>query len=164
MNMLVFHGERSVSDISKRVFSRLTPRQKEKVEAALIEANPHLKNLGQVPEGAVLHVPELPELSHKRKPDPDRPDAQINSELVHTLTAFNTAYGKRITQEKKNVTPQRALLKSVKFKRATGRNRHSAALAVKTAKALEARSKTITAKQKSMKTAINKLLEDLESG
>lgn len=62
MRIASTEGERKLSDLAGRVFqlkgARAAERAKE-AEAALLEANPHLRNLSKLPAGTLLIVPEV---------------------------------------------------------------------------------------------------------
>lgn len=57
-----YQGEKHLSDIVARAFGNLLPRDAKRAEAALLEANPPLRQLRRLKRGTVLHVPALAEL------------------------------------------------------------------------------------------------------
>jgi hypothetical protein len=67
MPITSFRGEKSLAEIADLMFERLTPKQREKAEAAILKANPRLSDLSTLPRGAVLKVPDLPELRAKAR-------------------------------------------------------------------------------------------------
>ena len=85
MPITSFRGEKSVAEIADVMFERLTPKQREKAEAAILKANPRLNDLSTLPRGAVLKVPDLPELRAKARRAADDPPARIASEIGEAL-------------------------------------------------------------------------------
>jgi hypothetical protein len=62
MRVATFRGERNLADLVDRLFEIKGPKAKERareVQAALLEANPHLHDLKKVSEGTVILVPEV---------------------------------------------------------------------------------------------------------
>jgi len=48
-----------------------------------------LRELSSVPPGAVLNVPDIPELRAKARTTPDGPDAQLYAQLRAYLSGFD---------------------------------------------------------------------------
>ena len=94
MPITSFRGEKSVAEIADVMFERLTPKQREKAEAAILKANPRLNDLSTLPRGAVLKVPDVPELRPKARRTADDPPARIASEIGEALTG----YGQQLAQ------------------------------------------------------------------
>lgn len=161
MPVLVFRNERSVADLGDRLFTRLGKRQRERVEAALLAANPQLANLRDVPEGAVLRVPDMPELNHKRKPDPETPEDARRAELTDALESFGSRFDKQIRQAGQRVTEQKALLRSATFRKAWQAGHRDRAQAKKVNKALERREEALNQRRQLLKDALDDLLGDL---
>lgn len=70
MRVTIYQGERQLSDLARRLFEIKGAKAKEltkEAEAALLRANPHLKDLKHVPEGTVLVVPDVPGVSPSRE-------------------------------------------------------------------------------------------------
>lgn len=62
MRMATFKGEKNLSELARRLFqlSECAPAAEvERVEAALLRANPYLKDLNAVRKGAVVIVPDV---------------------------------------------------------------------------------------------------------
>jgi len=65
MRFATYKGERSLSDLVGRLFEIKGPRTEalaKEAEAALLRANPHLRDLKKLPEGTVILVPEVPDV------------------------------------------------------------------------------------------------------
>ena len=98
MSIATYRGERSISEIADKIYKRLTPRQREKAEAAILKANPQLRNIRNLRKGSVLRVPDLPELRAKTNRDLDNPDAwcQYDAILERSISYTNGLYALRV--------------------------------------------------------------------
>ncbi len=69
MRLETFEGERKISDLVGRfhaISGRGAAAKAREAERALLEANPHLKEMRRVPEGALIVVPDLPGVNPAR--------------------------------------------------------------------------------------------------
>jgi len=148
MAIATYRGERSVSEITNKLFTKLTPLQREKAETALLKANPQLSNIRKLPKGSILRVPDLPELRAKTNRSLENPDDQIVKDITESLGAFSKHMRQQVDSEQKSVKQQTALLKSAKFKKDISKAEQLQALAADANKALSARSKNIAERQK----------------
>ena len=161
MSIATYRGERSISEIANKKYKRLTPRQREKAEAAILKANPQLKNIRNLRKGSVLRVPDLPELRAKTNRDLDNPEAQVARDLADTLKSFSEKFAERLKVEQENTKAQSKLLKSAKFKREISGKPSLQSLSGAAAKALDARSKSFKERQTNVKAAISQASKDL---
>ncbi len=164
MAIATFRGERNVSEIVDKLYSRLTPLQRKKAESTLIKANPQLTNIRKLPQGAILQVPDLPELRAKTNRSLENPDDQIAKRVIDALDAFSKHMSKQVSNEQAAIKQQTALLKSAKFKKDTSGSEESQALAKDAAKALAARSKNIGERRKKVEASIKLAMKDLKKG
>jgi hypothetical protein len=163
MPTLVFRGERSVEDLSARLYSRLTARQKEKVVARLLEDNPQLANLRDLPAGAVLHVEDLPELRAKRRPDREKPELAEHAGLAAAVEAFGSEYARRVDAARKQVTDQKAVLRSTAFKKAWEAGNQDRAQTRSVLQALDDRAERLTKRRRAVQKALRELMKQLEN-
>ena len=164
MAIATYRGEHSVSEITDKLFSKLTPLQREKAESALIKANPQLSNIRKLPKGAILRVPDLPELRAKTNRSLENPDDQIVKQITEALDVFSKHISKQVDGEKKSVKQQTTLLKSAKFQKDISNSDELQALAANANKALSARSKNIAERQKKVDESIRQAVKDLKEG
>lgn len=164
MPIATYRGERSVSEITDKLFSRLTPRQREKAESALIKANPQLSNIPELPMGAILRVPDIPELRAKTNRSLENPDDQIVKQITEALDVFGKHISSQVDDEKESVKQQITLLKSAKFKKGISSSDELQALAADANKALSARSKNITERKKKVDESIQLAVKGLKEG
>lgn len=161
MPIATFRGEKSVAAIADKLFVKLTPKQREKAEAALIKENPQLRELATVPQGAILRVPELPELRAKTNRSLENPDAQIARNLADAVSAYGSRLGERFKAVQKEGKEQLAVLKSGELRKALADAPAYRAVADEAAKALDARAAALNDRQKAADAAIKQAVAGL---
>ncbi|TVO59026.1 hypothetical protein [Denitromonas halophila] len=164
MAIATFRGEKSVSAIADKLFVKLTPKQREKAEAALIKENPQLRELATVPQGAILRVPELPELRAKTNRSLENPDAQIARNLAEAVSDYGNRLGERFKTVQKDGKEQLAVLKSGELRKALADAPAYRTIADETAKALDARAAGLGDRQKAVDAAIKQAIAALDVG
>ncbi len=163
MPITSFRGEKSVADIADRMFERLTPKQRETAAAAILKANPRLSDLSTLPKGAVLKVPDLPELRPKTRRSADDPPTQITSEIGEALTGYGKQLAQRTEQGLADNKEHSALIRSAAFKRALEKSPELKEQAALTTKALEQRGQALAERAKTVEAAIQGMLKDLKA-
>ena len=163
MNFVTIRSERTVGDIADTLYVRLTARQRAKTEAAILAANPQLSEAGSLREGAVLRVPELPELRAKVNPKLEQPVAQIADNLAATLSTFSKRLAERVKLERETSKTQSELLRSDSFRKEITDAPNLQALAEEAGKALGTRNETLRARQKQTEEAIDQALKELKA-
>jgi hypothetical protein len=161
MNIITFRGESNVKEVTNRLFTRLTPRQQERAEAAILKANPQLRNIRRVPKGTVLEVPDLPELQAKRKPDQESPKSRFNEQLVESLDMFSKQFAEEASAAKEDGKVQISLLKSRQFKGAIANNPQLRKQATEVSRALTTRVTEVGERNKTVQLAVKQMLKDL---
>jgi hypothetical protein len=71
MKFAVSKGETSVADLTTRIFEikgQGAAETTKRATAALLEANPHIKDLTKVPPGTIIVIPDLPDNPNVRAP------------------------------------------------------------------------------------------------
>lgn len=163
MPFTTFRGEKTVGEIADKVYASLTPKQRDKAEAALLKANPQLKDMPTLRAGAILRVPNLPELRVKTTRDLEHPAAQVAKTVTDALNTYRTRLVARREAEVKAVEAQRALLGDARFKKQLIDAPKLQALADAAGKALATRSKLVDERLKSADRAIEQALDDLQT-
>ena len=164
MAIATFRGEKSVSAIADKLFVKLTPKQREKAEAALIKENPQLRELSAVREGAILRVPDLPELRAKTNRSLENPDAQIARNIADAVSSYGNRLGERFKTVQKDTKAQMAVLKSGELRKAMDEAPALKPLAEAAAKALDARAAGLGDRQKATDAAIKQAVAALDVG
>ena len=162
MPIATFRGEKTVGEIADKLYLRLTPKQRETAEAAILKANPQLSDLRAVPKGAVLRVPDIPELRAKTNRNLENPDAQITVMVGEALTAFGVRIDQHAQSADTEIKAQLALLKGKDIKAALANAPTLQAQAQSATEALTARGKAIAADQKALQAVLKQAISDLE--
>ena len=82
MRFATFAGEKTISDLIKTHYGALSAAEAKRAEKLIVDANPQLKSLADVPAGAVLRLP--PVTAKKAKP-PSGEDAAVQAEAYNEL-------------------------------------------------------------------------------
>lgn len=163
MAITTFRGEKNLGEISSKLFVRLTPKQKEKVEAALLKANPQLGEIGTLRAGTILHVPDLAELRSKTRRALESPDQQIIAQLREDLSAYDKHLAARSETAQAQVTATAALLKDKDLLRAIGDDAALKQLLGEIGKQNSERKQQLVDRQKALDVAFEQLQKQLES-
>ena len=158
MPIATFRGEKTVAAIADKLFVKLTPKQREKAEAALIKENPQLRELATVPQGAILRVPELRAKTNRSL---ENPDVQIARNLADAVSAYGSHLGERFKAVQKEGKEQLAVLKSGELRKALADAPAYRAVADEAAKALDARAAGLGDRQKAVDAAIKQAVAGL---
>lgn len=163
MPFTTYRGEKSAGEIVDKMFVRLTNRQREIAVAALVKANPQLKKPKDVADGAILRVPDVPELRAKTRRDLENPDAQVAKDVAEALAGYNERLSARFKADQAATKAATSLLGSRSFKAAIANVPHLLELAEKAGATLNERAEGRGERQKTALDAIDKLREDLDA-
>jgi hypothetical protein len=163
MPITTFNGEKNLNELSDKLFVRLTPLQREKVGAALLKANPQLGELSSVPPGAILKIPDLPELSAKTRGAPDTPNAQLMGRLRSELASYDKRLGARNKEANVANAHTKQALADPMLTRVIGKDPTLKKLQEGIGKANEARESELAQRQKDFGVALEQLLKDLDN-
>lgn len=163
MAVATYRGEKNVGEIADKLYARLTQKQREKAEAALLKANPQLRKIKTLPKGSILRVPDLPELRTKTVRDLENPDTQIANNIAEALSDYSKRLGEHFKTDNESTKTQIALLKSDKLKKALANAPNLQTLADAAGKVLDARVKATGERQKELDTAIKQAQANLKT-
>jgi len=163
MPITTFSGEKNLGEISDKLFVRLTARQREKVEDELLKVNPQLRELSSVPPGAVLNVPDIPELRAKARTTPDGPDAQLFAQLRADLSGYSKQLATRNDEVKAAIAETRKVLADQVLTKVIGDDKVLRTLADGIGKANAEREQDLEEQQKALGEAFEQMLKDLDS-
>ncbi len=161
MPITIYRGEKTVGDIADKLFERLTPRQKETVEAALLKANPRLADPAKLTRGTILKMPDIPELRPKTSRALENPDTLLAKHVAEALDGLGKRLDGRSTQAVDDVRQQAALLKSAALKRALAHAPALQELAAQIGKSTDTRGKELEVRRKSVDAALQAMRKDL---
>lgn len=163
MAITTFSGEKNLDELADKLFVRLTPRQREKVNAALLKANPQLSELSSVQPGVILQVPDLPELSAKTRAVADSPDAQLLAQLRLELNGYTKRLEPRYGEAQAAIAETKKVLADQVLIKVMGEDPTLRALVDGIGKANEVRAGELAQQQKDFSVAFEQLLKDLDS-
>lgn len=158
-----FEGERTVDEIADRLFTRLTPRQRETATAAILRANPQLDRIRELPQGAVIEVPDIPALRAKATALNESPDRTTLKLLDTAMRAYVERLQERHSRDEQEVKAQAALVRSSQFNQLISRSQELVALAKEAGEALDARMETSAARQKAVSVAAERASAEIDA-
>ncbi|MCB1897207.1 MAG: hypothetical protein H6945_08365 [Zoogloeaceae bacterium] len=183
-----YQGERDVGEIADRVYGRLTTRQRDQAIAALLKANPELRDLRRLRPGTELEAPALPGLGDRptpieppvrpdpidrpepadqpqaARPSPDDTDAGLAGELLDALGALQKTSEARFDNELRRLKDQQATLGSAELARLVAADPALAQLAERVAKDTEARASSVDRRREALTDIIRQAAVVLEKG
>ena len=183
-----YQGERDVGEIADRVYGRLTTRQRDQAIAALLKANPELRDLRRLRPGTELEAPALPGLGDRptpieppvrpdpidrpepadqpqaARPSPDDTDAGLAGELLDALGALQKTSEARFDNELRRLKDQQATLGSAELARLVAADPALAQLAERVAKDTEARASSVDRRREALTDISRQAAVVLEKG
>ena len=162
MAVTTFRGEKNLGELADKLFLRLTPRQREKVEGALLQANPQLEELSSLRAGTLLKVPDLPELRAKANRAGGNPDDQLAEHLSNELAAFARRLGPRFAAAQEAVAQTAAVLAEPELNRVIAKEKPLRDLAKNIGTLNEARKKELDERQQALIAAVKQMQGDLQ--
>jgi hypothetical protein len=91
MKYLVIRDEKSLEEVTDRVFRSLTPKQREKAGAELLRANPELKSFRAVRRGHIVRVPETPGGAEKNSRNLEQPVDELAADMLAGLQDYEVS-------------------------------------------------------------------------
>lgn len=161
MPIATFRGEKTLADIANKMYVRLTPKQREKAEAEILKANPHLHNLRDLPEGAIIRVPSTPQLRPKINRSLENPDVQIADAVADALTALSSRFDKQTKLAKTDLEDQISHTKNRAIKEVLAQNPELQSALESTAKKLAERAEGLNSRSKTVTAAIKQAQSEL---
>ncbi len=161
MAITIYRGEKTVGDIADKMFERLTTRQKEAVEAALLKANPRLADPTKLARGTILKMPDIPELRPKTSRALENPDTLLAKHVAQALDGLGKRLDARSTLAVDDVRQQAALLRSAALKRALTETPALQELAAQIGKLTDTRGKELEVRRRSVDAALQAMRKDL---
>jgi hypothetical protein len=162
MAVTTFRGEKSLGELADKLFLRLTPRQREKVEGALLRDNPQLEELSSLRAGTLLKVPDLPELRAKANRAGGNPDDQLAEYLSNELTDFARRLIPRFTAAQEAVAQTDAVLAEPELTRVIAKEKPLRDLAKNIGTLNEARKKELDERQQGLTAAVKQMQAELQ--
>lgn len=117
MRIMLFHGEQSITDLADNIYACLSSKTHAVAEAALLKANPELKEIGSLKPGAILKVPMISGISFKADRNHADPIEQVGAALIRSLESYRSQLVDAVTEEGKKLDDEARLLEDTEFKR-----------------------------------------------
>lgn len=161
MAVITFRGEKNIGELADKLFLKLTPRQREKVEGALLKANPELDRIDNLRAGTLLKVPDLPELRAKANRAGGNPDDQLAEHLGNELVAFARLLGPRFAAAQEAVAQTAAVLGEPELNRVIAKERPLRDLVKNIGTLNETRKQALEERQQALTSAVKQMQENL---
>lgn len=120
MTFAIFKGEKNIKELVSRLFhlpDKGAQATKDKAVDALLQANPHLKNINKVPVGSVIHVPPGAPPLHPAEQAP--PSVSRIAAMAQQAQSALDSLNRQLTQiDARTAHATNALLTSVQSKEA----------------------------------------------
>ncbi len=163
MQFVAYKGERSLDDVARRVFKiqgAKAAEQTKQAVAALLEANPHLRDLKNVAEGTPIIVPTVPGLA----PAATQGDftAQVVSSLGETLKNADSVLGRALAREMEEARQMAELAQDKRLAKLAEQSPEIKERLAQTLKAVEEHLKEIETRKKATSEGLSQLQKDLE--
>jgi hypothetical protein len=164
MPIRVVHEEIEIGALVDESFPKLTPKNRDKVIAALIKANPTLEGRDKIEAGTVINVPPVagvkarPQAGPEDSSDPVQDGREFVARAVDEYGAY-LAQRHEVYQEQ--LKQQAAMLKDAEFKKALRERPDAAELVPEIEASIKTRTKEAVALNKELDDAVKKLAKTL---
>jgi hypothetical protein len=166
MNITTLHEAASIDAVVDRMFSGISAKDRGKVAAALIKANPKLEGLDRLDAGTVLVVPAVTGVKVQPTTGQEGNEDPVGEGTDFVSRAVN-AYGAHLAQRHKLYQEQlkqhAALLKDRELKKALSDRPDAEELVPAIEAAIKTRTKEAAALHKEFEDAVKKLAKTLGS-
>jgi hypothetical protein len=164
MKITTLHEATSIDALVERISPGLAPKERDKVSAALIKANPKLEGLDRLDAGTVVVVPTVEGVT-VRPPSGERavedPVEEGRDLVARAVTAYGAHIAQRHTMYQEQLKQHAALLKDSELKKALRDRPDAAELLPGIDAAIKARAKEAAAQHKEFEDAVKKLANTL---
>lgn len=161
MPIATFRGEANVHALADRLYTGLTARQRQKVERALLRANPRLREIETMEEGTLLRVPDIAEVRPKANQEGGEVDAEVATRISDALQNYGENLRQRFERDVQETKEQQAVLKNRRLRPLFENSAAAKDVAASASKTLKRRandsSKRLAATEKAIKDALTDL-------
>lgn len=164
MPIATYRGESTLDELVGKLYTRLTPNQREAAKAELLKANPRLGDLSRLRSGTILAVPDLPRLRPKIRTTRqlEHPVTQVAGRLADDLEGYGKGLSGRFEQDRKDTGEQLELLAEERLQALLAKAQLEAQ-AKQVAEQLEGRLKASEERQQAFEAALEQALADLQA-
>jgi phage tail protein X len=166
-SLVMFRGERSIDELATRLFPTMgsTPQARRQVTDALLGANPQLADLGRLPAGAVVVVPDT--TAAVNSGETVHPATFTPADSARLLNEHVTAFASALAAQSADAAAQAdatlKLLRDRGLTAAAGRDQDLAKRLTAISDNTKAGLKDLQAEQATLEKALVQLQEDLAS-
>lgn len=161
MPVATYRGEKSLAELADKLFLRLSEPERKQAEAALLKANPRLKDIEKLADGAVLFVPESPRLRPKLTRELENPDHLLVDDLTKSLASFAKSFTKRADSARIELKQATQTLQSADLDKALAGDDNARKLAAQAATSIKDQSASIQEREERLQAAIQRVTTDL---
>ncbi len=163
MQFVTYKGERSLSDVARRVFNIKGPKAAELTKqavAALLQINPHLAELKNLREGTPIIVPAVPGVGAAAT-QPGISD-QVVSQLREALKDAESALRQSFSREAEEAKAMARLAQDKELKALAKELPEIREKVAQTVQAVEARLKEVSTRKKALTQGLEQLQKDTD--
>lgn len=161
MRYLPIRKEKSLTDITERVYGKMTVEKQKLAEAAILRENPHLKSFAKIREGALVRVPKLDDVEKAGSRSTADPVSDSVKEAREELDRFAKTMKTVFSHAMDRASKDAALAKKADFTKAMASKEESAAIAAKLKANLTKKAKDLKAQEAATQASLAKLSESL---
>lgn len=165
MKFAVSKGETEISEIAGRLFEikgRGAAATSQQVEAALIKANPHLRELTKVKPGTLIVIPELVDTPNLRGPQTTGAANDATEQLKFAMEDLSGAIERSAKSEEAALAEQTEALKDRELRDLAAQSPEAKEQLGKLTEALKNRAKDIKTEAAAQRDGVKSLLAALE--
>ncbi len=113
MDTTTLRGEKTLQELTERLYGCLHGEQKQRAETLLLKANPGLEAIGRLPRGALLTVPTFPGITNTPDVQKDDPQDRMRGQIRADLEAYRQELGGAVAEAQKVIDRQLELVDQV---------------------------------------------------
>jgi hypothetical protein len=166
MNITTLHEAASIDAVVDRLFSGISAKDRGKVAAALIKANPTLEGRDQLDAGTVLVIPAVAGVKAQptlRPSESADPFGETSQWVLRAVNDYATHLTQRHNEYQDQLKQDAALLKDSELKKAVRDRPDAAELMPGIEAAIKARGKDAATLHKEFEDAVKKLTKTVGS-
>ncbi len=161
MRYLPIRKEKSLTDITERVYGKMTPEKRKVAEAAILRENPHLKSFAKIREGALVRVPKLDDVGKSGGRSTADPVGDTVKEAREELERFAATMKDVFSQAQDQAAKDTALAKKAEFTKAMSANAEAKTIADTLKANLAQKAKDLKAQEAATLSGLVKLSDSL---
>lgn len=157
MRYLPLRNEKSVDDITRKLYKNLSGAEKKKVEAALLKSNPKLREFDKLGKGTLIRLPKLSADIERKSRSIFAPNQDLESAVIEGLQEISKNIESSIKQAAADDKQTTAEIKKAAFSKAMKADPKAREHADQLKKRIAADNKLNSAKLKAVDSAVKAL-------